>query len=319
MTITFKCPHCKSLCAFNEKHIGRSARCLSCQNKFVIPLDSDTKAEKIKEKPDKPLEPKPGFYQAVFIDTWTAFKCKNSLDSFFHLTVLVVLKYIFGTCAFSLGRGGEDGFGFLTIFIVFATMVLLLCYIGVWGALMKFYMSVITETALGADEIEVPDRYEGFSFWHNHFKPFFVFMLTVFSAFIPLVIALMIYDRFGIERPLIYSKDMNILQVLAVIGIFLIPICLIAICVMKDFVGLRPDNLIKPIIKSFFPYLVVVGLFGLAFYLESLTGIKKVNNWDSSIITVQRMVADVFIHIPIIWAMRSAGLFYRHYNCHFVY
>lgn len=319
MTITFKCPHCGSLCAFDDKHAGRIAKCLHCRNRFTIPSADDIKAEKIKEEQVKASMPKPGFYRAVFSNTWVAFGRKNSFDGFFHLTILIILKYVFGTCASSMVGDNVEDLGIFRIPIAFLMMVMLVLHIGTWGAIMKFYMKVITETALGGDEIEGPDRDEGFSFWHNHFKPFCVFMLTIFAAFVPLIIANMIYYHLGKEAPSIYSKSINIMQVLVVIGVFLIPVCLIAISVMRDLSGLRPDNLVKPVIKAFPGYLVVVGVFGLAFYLESKTGIKKISSVVDTLSLLYRMVAGIFIQIPIIWAMRSAGLFYRHYSCYFVY
>ena len=75
MTIEFNCPNCDELIAFDSKHAGKRARCLSCGQLFTIPQKSCEKAEKIKPEQKEKTAPLPGFYNAVFIESFKIFPC----------------------------------------------------------------------------------------------------------------------------------------------------------------------------------------------------------------------------------------------------
>jgi DNA-directed RNA polymerase subunit RPC12/RpoP len=59
MTIEFNCPHCGALIAFDSKHAGRRAKCLSCSQKFLIPAESFQKARKVEAEPEPRRRPCP--------------------------------------------------------------------------------------------------------------------------------------------------------------------------------------------------------------------------------------------------------------------
>src|SRR3990172_4586183 len=79
MTIEFNCPHCGALIAFDSKHAGQRAKCLKCDQKFLIPSESFQKAEKVAPEPKPREEPIPGFYRAVFLDSWRIFFRRQSV------------------------------------------------------------------------------------------------------------------------------------------------------------------------------------------------------------------------------------------------
>lgn len=70
MTIEFNCPKCGALVAFDSKHAGKRAKCLACGQRFLIPSQSFQKPEKAEPEAEPKEDPIPGFYRAVFIDSW---------------------------------------------------------------------------------------------------------------------------------------------------------------------------------------------------------------------------------------------------------
>ena len=54
MTIQFNCPNCDALIAFDGKHRGKRARCITCGQRLIIPLTDGAVPTKV--KPDLKLE-----------------------------------------------------------------------------------------------------------------------------------------------------------------------------------------------------------------------------------------------------------------------
>src|SRR4030042_3431534 len=93
MTIQFNCPHCGTIIAFDEKHSGKRARCLSCGQLFIIPSKDQEKPRKIKPEKEKPGEPLPGFYRSAFIDNWKLFAKSENITGLVFITAAVILKF----------------------------------------------------------------------------------------------------------------------------------------------------------------------------------------------------------------------------------
>ncbi|MCK4292583.1 MAG: hypothetical protein KAY65_05260, partial [Planctomycetes bacterium] len=72
MTIQFNCPNCDALIAFADKYSGKRARCSTCGQILIIPSRDSKTPKKIKPQIEK-AEPLPGFYHAVFLDSWKIF------------------------------------------------------------------------------------------------------------------------------------------------------------------------------------------------------------------------------------------------------
>jgi len=92
MTITFHCPHCGGLCAFDDRYAGRRARCTSCQQLFIIPSQNGQKPQKVKvkERLDGAIS---GFYRAVFVGSWKAFVGQAGIAGLVFVTVVVCFKF----------------------------------------------------------------------------------------------------------------------------------------------------------------------------------------------------------------------------------
>lgn len=91
MTIQFNCPRCGSLIAFADKHAGKSAKCMNCEQQLVIP--AKTGQPPLKIEPKVKTEPQPGFYHAVFVENWKIFCDKDNLTAIVFVIAAVCLKF----------------------------------------------------------------------------------------------------------------------------------------------------------------------------------------------------------------------------------
>jgi hypothetical protein len=78
----------------------------------------------------------------------------------------------------------------------------------------------------------------------------------------------------------------------------------------------RPDYLLGPVFRAFVPYAVTVLLLVAAALLE----MKTTQFAGAGLATTAGHLAMNFaVQVIAIFAMRSIGLFHRHYNCHFAW
>ncbi len=294
MTIKFYCPNCDALIAFDSKHTGKRARCLTCGQIFIIPSKDDEKPKKIKPKPER-TDPIPGFYHAVFIDTWKIFINPQNATSLVFVIAVVCFKF------------------FLARELCCSRLASLI----VWGWLLGFYLNIIYETAFEIDTL--PEIYLGTSItflWYI-IKPFAIFFFTMAVAQLPFIIALALLKDKGLTPANMWDAHTRLhllLQALFIFGLFLFPIAVLTAAVGQDFTMLlRPDYLIAPIFKAFGPYLVAVALLVLASVLKMQTA-----QYDQLPFTAlaSRLGLNLAVQLLAIIAMRSIGLFYRHYSCH---
>ena len=124
MTIQFHCPKCGALIAFTDKHAGQSAKCMTCGQRQIIPEKSGQTPQKIEPKVE-PEFPLPGFYRAVFVDSWKIFIDKDNLTALVFVIAVVCFKFF------------SAGICCMGYFVYFAA----------WGYLLGFYLQIINETA----------------------------------------------------------------------------------------------------------------------------------------------------------------------------
>jgi hypothetical protein len=78
----------------------------------------------------------------------------------------------------------------------------------------------------------------------------------------------------------------------------------------------RPDYFLGPIFKAFGPYSVTVLLLFAAALLEKYT----IQNTSAGfLVTTGHLAMNLAVQFIAIFAMRSIGLFLRHYNCYFAW
>ena len=299
MTIQFNCPNCDALIAFAGKHSGKRARCLTCGQIFIIPSRDNETPKKIEPETKPQIEkaqPLPGFYHALFLDSWKIFISPENATSLAFVIAVVCFKFFLAPAICCCD--------YLTFLIV-------------WGWLLGFYLNIIYESAFEIDKL--PEIYLGTSvtfLWYV-IKPFLIFLYTMFVVQLPFIIALLLLQNKGITTENMWQGHTGfhlLLQALLIFGLFFFPMAILTTAVGKDLSLLRPDYFLIPIFRAPAPYIVVVALLVAFGVLE-----MKTAQYESEIplaITAGRLTLNLAVQIIAIIAMRSIGLFYRHYSCH---
>jgi len=296
MTIRFNCPSCNELIAFADKYSGKRARCASCGQRFIIPSEDKEKPKTI-EPPAEKAEPVPGFYRAVLIDSWKLFVRPQNATGLVFVVAAVCFKFFTGHTDYSFTMG---------MFRVQAPVGLVVT-LSAWGCLFWYYMEIICTTANETDEL--PDVYMGglFGYIWNVIKSLTIFAIGLFAVLLPSVIFISISGSTGVVS-----------YVLSIVGLFAFPMAVLTFSAGGDVsMVFRPDYIFKPIARAFWPYLLIAGLFMLAWELQLRTiGYGRLIGSGNLVIGLH-LLANLAVQMLAIIAMRSIGLFYRHYSCYF--
>lgn len=300
MTIQFNCPKCKSLIAFADKHAGKNARCMNCGEHLIIPEKTGLKAKTIKLKA-QPRVPMPGFYHAVFVDSWKIFFDKDNLMALVFVAAAVCFKF------FSAG----------------ACCMAYVVFFAAWGCLFGFYLKIIYETALIGDKLPEIEVGTSVTFLWYIIKPTFIFVFAAFIVLLPFIIALAFLKDKGVTSENIWQTTTALnmaLRLLFITGLFFFPMAILTAAVIEDLPELfRFDRLIIPVFRAFIPYIIVVGLLGAACYIENCTKQYSPSANESVLHIAGNLAVNLAEQAVAIIAMRSIGLFYRHYGCYFGY
>ncbi len=290
MTIQFFCPNCNEIIGFPDKHAGKRARCTTCGRLFIIPSENYKKPKKVELTKEKG-EPLPGFYRDVFVDNWKLFFDSENVTS---------LAFVIAVVCFKFFTAGSPCCAFVTHFAI-------------WGWLLGFYLNIIYETAFEIDKL--PEIYLGTSItflWYI-IKPFFLFSVTMAFVQLPFIIVLVLRKDEGLTIENVRQAEFELVHILFILGLFLFPIAILTTAIGKDITLFRPDYLLAPVFKAFVPYVVTVLLLIAAALLETQT----TQYTGAGLLTTAGHLATNFaVQLIAIIAMRSIGLFYRHYSCH---
>lgn len=299
MTIKFYCPNCDAIIAFDSKHAGKRARCLSCGQIFIIPQKDDEIPKKIKPEPEPKGDPVPGFFLAVFFKSWKLFFDPQNATSLVFVIAVVCFKF----------------------FLANAFCINYISFLLVWGWLLAFYLNIIYETAFEIDllpQIQLADAdFLGPTalMWYV-IKPFIIFSYTMFIVQLPFIIAMAMLKDTGITFENMWQARTGynlLLQALFIFGLFLFPMAILTTAVGKDLTLLRPDYIVVPILKAPVSYLAVVALLVAAALLQNRT--RQFEDPDFAI-TAADLALNLAVQVVAIIAMRSIGLFFRHYSCY---
>jgi len=294
MTIKFYCPNCDALIAFDSKHTGKRARCTTCGQVFIIPQKDNEKAQKVEPEIEK-SEPVPGFYHAVFIDNCKLFFNPQNATSLVFVIAVVCFRFFLAKAVCCMNY---------------------ISFVVIWGWLLSFYLNIIYETTFEIDKL--PEIYLGTSItflWYI-IKPFSIFLYTMFIVQLPFIIALALLKDKGLTYENMWQARTGfhlLLQTLFIFGLFLFPMAILTTAAGKDLALLRPDYILASIFRAFIPYLTVVALLLAASLLETRA---KQFEGAAFAITAGNLALNIAVQIIAIIAMRSIGLFYRHYSCH---
>jgi hypothetical protein len=291
MAIQFFCPNCNEIHELENAQSGKRSQCTNCGQFFIVPPESFRKPKKV-EPPKEKSDPIPGFYRAVFVDNFKLFLDKQNVTSLTFAVALVCFRFFtHGVCCF----------GYLTYFVA-------------WGWLFGFYLNIIYETAFGIDKL--PEIYLGTSvtfLWYI-LKPLFLFSFTMAVVQLPAIITILVLKEKGYSFDNIRQLEFGLLHVFFVLGLFLFPVATLTASVGQTITYFRPDYLLAPVLKTFAPYVVTVLLLIIAAFLET----KTVQNTHASLPkTAFDLILNLTVQFVAILAMRSIGLFHRHYSCNF--
>lgn len=298
MTIEFNCPKCNAVIAFDSKHAGRQARCLTCGQKFVIPAKSFDTPEKIASEAEPKGEPTPGFYRAVFLTGWKAFIRPGNVTTLVFVVAVVCFKF----------------------FLAHACCMSVIAPVLVWGWLFGFYLNLIYRAAVEENDTLLPEIEVGTSltFLAYVIHPFFVFFSTLFLLELPFLIGLAVAYPAGVTWQT-FGEGIGlwhvVLQFLLFFGLFLFPSAILTTAVARDYFLLRPNYLLAPIRHAFFPYLVCVLLLLAAVFIDLHT--TQYVAKTPPLTTALHLAMNLGLQVVAIIAMRAIGLFYRHYTCYF--
>jgi hypothetical protein len=329
MTISFKCPHCNALCAFTSKYAGRRAKCTTCQKRFIIPSKSDGAAIAVKDDAPKPGIPVAGFYRAVFIESWPVIFSPKNLSFFLLIFIVVLARFGLWSVSSSLLKNiylpvEGDVIAAMGSAIAIATlaMAIICCVLAIallMGRLWERYTAITYHTAFDVDEFIDPTELGKLFLWDHGWKPFIFVALIFVAAGFPFFIGCMIFDWFDIEYNLLAFKFSSqiILQAILLLCILILPSVFISLVINQDTGGLKPANILPPIYKGAFAYILVAAIFSAALYYDFklvFSDIYHDNSWER---ISMNFWPDLALQLGLIFAMRTAGLFYRHYSCYF--
>jgi hypothetical protein len=295
-TISFHCPKCKYLCAFKDVYTGRRARCLNCNQIFIIPASENGKAQKV-EQPEELGEPLPGFYKAVFIYSLPAIFNIRSLATLLFMFVITTLKF------FTI----HIDFLFFIFYLPIGTIIAVF----VWGGLFWCYAEIVYSTAFDVEPLPQITLGGGFGYIWLVLKSFYSFTIAFLMVMLPAVIVKNILDFLQIPSQTAFVS-------LAVLGLFLFPMAVMIVSISRDLLLLfRPDYFLKPIAKAFGHYLFLAGLFILTAYLQYNSKNYAAVAGQPDLVIWKHLAAVLGIQILAIFTMRAMGLFYRHFACYF--
>ena len=122
---------------------------------------------------------------------------------------------------------------------------------------------------------------------------------------LPYIIVALILSKTQTESPVL-------LRVLMLGGLFLFPMAILTAAVGRDLTMLRPDYFLITICRATRPYLVTAVLLGAAGVLHMQAPQYSGKGFA---VTMGHLLLNLGVQAVALVAMRSIGLFYRHYGC----
>ena len=303
-TIIFNCPDCKYLCAFKDVYAGRRARCLRCNQVFIIPAESNGPVQKVKQ-PAEFEEPLPGFFEAVFKYSWRAIFNKQSLATLLFILIVITLKFFTIHLDYSFTIPCRSG-GTVGVLLPVGSVIAAF----VWGGIFWCYAEIIYATAFDT-EILPQITFGGIGFLFKVLESLYSFFVALVVVLLPAIIAKMIFILAGI-------RSQWPLLPFVVLGMFLLPMAVLTISIGRDLTMLfRPDYLFRPVKKAFWHYLFLAGLFIITWQLQFASRNFGDIAGGSDFVVLLNLAAVLAIQVLAVFTMRATGLFYRHFACYF--
>jgi len=298
MTIRFNCPSCNELIAFADKHSGKRAHCANCGQKFIIPSGDKGKTKKIKS-PKEIAVPLPGFYRAVFAESWRLFTDPKNITGLVFIIVAVCLKFFMAgkNYVITMGRGYP-----ISIPIPIGHVL----HVSAWGFLLWYYMEIIYSTAFEQDKLPevIVGGFKGLCARIG--KSVYIFLIMLIVVELPYLATALTLSWMDAEWPVL-------LYALMFGGLYFFPVAILSAAVGKDLTLLRPDYFVITIFRAFWPYLVTAVLLGAAAVLQMFA--KHYSSQLTAAAVAGHLLLNLTVQFVALFAMRSIGLFFRHYSC----
>ncbi|MEA3224402.1 MAG: hypothetical protein U9Q07_00510, partial [Planctomycetota bacterium] len=176
-----------------------------------------------------------------------------------------------------------------------------------WGFLFWYYMEIIYFTAF--DRETLPEVIVG------GLKGLVgLIARSVYVCFVALLVVALPLMVYVIISEITEARCAAFFYVLVFCGVFLLPMAIVTLAVGKDLTMLRPDYLLVTISRAFGPYLVTAMLLGAAVAIQT-----QASQYDGQGATAAagHLLLNLTVQAFALVAMRSIGLFYRHYNSYF--
>jgi hypothetical protein len=302
MTIQFNCPNCDAVIAFDDKHRGKRARCTTCGQRFIIPLTDGAKPTKVRPPKEKG-EAVPGFYRAVFVDSYKLFTALENVTGLVFITTAVCCKFFVANRNYTMTIPGRAYSLDLPIPIGHVL------HIAAWGFLFWYYMEIIYSTAF--EQETLPEAIVGGlkGFVGLVARSLYMCLVAMLVVGLPLIVYVVISEATETRWSALFYGLIGC-------GVFLLPMAIVTLAVGKDLTMLRPDYLLVTISRTFWPYLVTVILLAVAGAIQ--TQASQHDHQDAAA-AAGHLLLNLTVQVFALVAARSMGLFYRHYSSHFAW
>lgn len=296
-TVDFGCPECGQVCAFDDRHVGRRARCTKCNALFLIPAAGQP-AHAIKQAvlDDGPFS---GFWRALCLDTPRAFLHPHSLAGILLMVCASVVRFYIGHP--------------MLVVLIFLILPVPLP-VGIFATVITVgfqsrYLFDIIQSAADQDD-PLPRVLEG-TYAERLFQSIvgaYSLLVLTAASLAPAALTWFILKKAAVEA------DWPVMAAAAV-GLFFLPLMLTIYAYSRDILlSFRLNVVLQAARKAFWPHMVLVGLtLAIAALL-----------WQSSFYArnapPQTLFRSAVLHgiaagVSVLTA-RAAGLFYRHYGCY---
>lgn len=297
-TVEFTCPRCGQICAFQDRFVGRRARCTKCSAYFLIPpAGQPAVALKPVLFEDGPYS---GFWTALLKNTPAAMLNPYSITAAVIMIFLSLLRFYIG----------HPHFVIMLPLLIFVVPVPIGIFVTILTSLSqsRYLFNALQSTADHNDPL--PNYLDG-----TYVDRFFD---AIVSAYVLLTLTAVFFAPAGLTLFVLRKTGVSTrwpVVVAFAVGLFFLPLSLTIYAYSRDMIlSFRLDFILRAARKAFGPHLV---LYGQTLAISALL-------WKSSFYAHKAPPEAIFpgivCHILaaglILLAVRTAGLFYRHYGCY---
>lgn len=305
MSITFHCPKCKGVCAFNAIHAGRRARCQECETLFVIPSVDGGKAEKIKIKEvEGDGDAFSGFYRAALVETWGLFAKKRNAVGLVLVLLLVTLKFFLWNFNFILDFPTNQGTT-VSVYLLFGYGIGAITL----GILFWYCLEIIYSTGYGTDNLPTNSMGVWVDFAITLMRSLYVFVAVMAIVQLPTLAVYGILKFFNLDCWWVLAFPIAA-------GLFAFAMGLLIASISGDLLSvLRIDHIVRSIRKVFAPYCVCAAATIIALLLGFVCrGFNFKMLGDNFLLAMLSCIGNIAGGIIMIVAARWIGLVFRHYS-----